>query len=128
MKRMPVLLAAGLLVLVAAASASALPDKNPARADWWVVDCDGTQYDVTVLSVGRVGWPDTWMPGATPWIIRAGDLTFYQDGVADGPYPYLSTPRGLEGKLIGPCTGTLRDAPASDTIVITDAYFQLPSQ
>ena len=59
---------------------------------------------------------------------RAGDLTFVTGGVSDGPYPYVSTPRGLEGKVIGPCTTSLRDAPASDTILITDAYFQFPSK
>jgi hypothetical protein len=128
MKKLFTLLGAGLLVLTIAAPASAVPDKNPVRADWWVVDCGGTEYDVTIVSIGRVGWPEDWMPGTTPWIIRAGELTFVTESVSDGPYPYLSTPRGLEGKVIGPCTGSLRDAPPTDTILISDAYFQLPSR
>ena len=58
-----------LLVLTIAAPAAAVPDKNPVRADWWAVDCGGTEYDVTVVSIGRVGWPEDWMPGTKPWMI-----------------------------------------------------------
>ena len=128
MKRLFVLLAAGLLVLTFAAPTAAAPalDKNKHLSEI-TIDCTGSEpVDLGVFTVAAKstpGWPLDWDSVNTPIEYRASTITFYENDVEVWTFDNAPPP-GLEPKLIGPCEFTVEwDVYTWEN---TDAYFTLP--
>lgn len=119
MRRVIVPIAAALLALAVAGPVAADPIVNNPYSHLWVMECgDGPIYQ---NAAGTPGWNAPWAPGDTPWLIMSETIVFH-----DGRQSITNTaPRGLEGKLFGPCTAEGADGLAPYSVI--DAYFLIPS-
>jgi hypothetical protein len=111
-------IAAALLALAIAGPAAADPIVNNPQSHLYEIDCGGL---VTYQnSVGVPGWDASWAPGDTPWLLMSYTVHF-RDGREDLTEV---APRGLDGKLYGPCTIDGADGLAPYSV--TNAYFLIP--
>jgi hypothetical protein len=118
MRQVMVPLAAALLALTIAGPAAAEPVVNNPYSHLWDIDCSGAVTHQN--GFGVPGWNVPWAPGDTPWLVMSETVDFH-----DGrPSITDVAPRGLEGRLFGPCTAEGADGLAPYSI--RDAYFLIP--
>ncbi len=108
-------IAAALLALAVAGPVAADPIVNNPQSHLYKIVCgEVTTYQ---NSYGVPGWDDPWAPGDRPWLLMSYTLTFEDGG---GVFTDVA-PRGLDGKLYGPCTIDGADGLAPYSI--SNAYF-----